>query len=334
VVFRWKQPYVDAGSLHGGQIGGFPALPRHILAAAFESASSSPEPFIARPFWAQEYVGRGPYKLERWEPGAFIEGSSFEGHVLGRARIDRVRVLFMGDPNAVLANILSGEAHVNIDDSIRFQQAAILQREWTPREGGTVILSPAQTRYTHVQLRPEVASPSALLDVRFRQGLAHAIDKKALVDALLDGQGLTADTLIVPQVETFADVERAITKYPYDPRRTEQIFGDLGISKGSDGTYASPADGRILVDIRVLSGAANETEATVMVDSFKRVGLNATLYVFSQAQGQDALARASFSRSHLEQHHQRRLAALGSAPCLGDPVPRDPLARCQLRRLE
>ncbi len=293
VVLRWKRPYTDAGSLQADR-DGLPALPRHILAAPFETAASAPEAFIAHPFWAQEFVGLGPFRLDRWEPATFLEGSAFDGHALGRARIDRIRMLFMGDPNTVLANMLSGEAHVNIDDSIRFQQAVILQREWGPRNGGTVLLNPAQTRYSHVQLRPELVSPRALLDLRFRQGLAHALDKQALVDALLDGQGIVANTFIVPQVENFADIDRAVTKYPYDLRRTEQLFEAAGVTRGADGFYQSPPEGRIVIDIRILSGAANETEATVMADSFKRGGIDSTVYVFPQAQGQDAVARASF----------------------------------------
>jgi peptide/nickel transport system substrate-binding protein len=294
LVLRWKQPFAEAGALQGAYQSGFPPLPRHILARPAESMSAAVDAFVAHPFWAQEYVGLGPFRLDRWEPATFLEGSAFEGHALGRPKIDRIKVLFMGDPNTVLANLLSGEAHVNIDDSIRFQQAAILQREWGPRSGGTVLMSPAQTRYTHVQLRPELVSPRALLDLRFRQGLAHAVDRQALLDALLEGQGIAAHTFVVPQVESFADVERAILKYPYDLRRTEQLFSEIGVTRGADGFYTTPGEGRVVIDIRVLSGAANETEAAVMADSFRRTGIDSTVYVFPQAQGQDAVARASF----------------------------------------
>ena len=52
---------------------------------------------VSAPFLAA-HVGLGPFKLERWEAGAFIEGSAFEGHALGRPRIDRIKILAAEHP--------------------------------------------------------------------------------------------------------------------------------------------------------------------------------------------------------------------------------------------
>jgi len=244
IVFRWKQPFADAGALQAIQQVGFQALPRHILEAPFTTAAQNPDAFAAQPFWAGSYVGLGPFKVDRFEPGAFIEGSAFDGHALGRAKIDRIRLLFMSDANTVLANLLSGEAHVAIDDSIRFQQAVPLQREWSARNGGQVILSPAQFRYTSIQMRPDIVSPRTLLDLRVRRAVSHAIDRQALSDALLEGQGLIADAMIVPQVDYFSDIDRAITRYPYDVRRAEQLMGEAEYARGADGWFTHATEGR------------------------------------------------------------------------------------------
>lgn len=109
VVIRWKQPYPEAVSLDRD----FQALPRHILAAPF--AEMDPIAFASHPFWTTEYVGLGPYRLTGWEPGAHILASAFEGYVLGRPKIERVKVLFISDPQTALANILSGEVHLVAD---------------------------------------------------------------------------------------------------------------------------------------------------------------------------------------------------------------------------
>jgi peptide/nickel transport system substrate-binding protein len=294
IVLRWRQPYAEAGALVAGQQTGFQPLPRHLLERPFATAASNPDAFAALTFWTGDYVGLGPFKVSRYEPGTMIEGAAFDQHALGRARIDRVSVRFMSDANTVLANLLSGDAHIAIDDSMRFQQAVVLQRDWAPRGAGVVILSPAQFRYESVQLRPEVAMPRALLDVRARRALVHAIDRQALSDALLEGQGLIAEAMIVPQVEYFPEVERAITRYPYDLRRTEQLLGELGYTRGSDGVYTHPGEGRFAIEVRVLASAANETEAAVIADSLRRAGMDSSIHVVSQAEAQDGQIRASF----------------------------------------
>jgi peptide/nickel transport system substrate-binding protein len=61
------------------------------------------------PFWTQEYVSAGPYKLDRWEPGAFLEVSAFEGHALGRPKIDKMTLRIIGDENTMLSNVPLGQ---------------------------------------------------------------------------------------------------------------------------------------------------------------------------------------------------------------------------------
>ena len=51
-------------------------------------------------------------RMSRWERGSFLEGTAFEGHALGKPKIDRVQVKFVGDENVVLTNILLALAHM------------------------------------------------------------------------------------------------------------------------------------------------------------------------------------------------------------------------------
>src|SRR5207249_4524634 len=98
---------------------------------------------------------------------------------------DRIRIIVMSDPNAVVANLLAGSAHLVADTTVRFQSGDLLQKEWQSRGGGgSVFFSPAQVRYTQIQFNPDLASPKGILDVRVRRAIAHAVDTKELSDAL------------------------------------------------------------------------------------------------------------------------------------------------------
>src|SRR5439155_17388641 len=84
VTIRWRQPYPDAGGMRME----FQPLPRHLLGDAVET--SDPDAFATLPFWTADYVGVGPYRVSRWEPGATLEAAAFDSHALGRPKIDRI----------------------------------------------------------------------------------------------------------------------------------------------------------------------------------------------------------------------------------------------------
>src|SRR5439155_9902799 len=120
-----------------------------ILEEPFQTLGA--EAFVAHPYWGEAHVGLGPYRVDRWELGAFIEGASFDGHATGPPKIPRIKLVFMADSNTVVANLLSGAVHTSDDRAIRFQQGMVLKNEWVARGVGTVILSPKEVRFTLVQ---------------------------------------------------------------------------------------------------------------------------------------------------------------------------------------
>ena len=288
VLFRWRQPYADAASL---QARDFPPLPRHLLETSFTTQPT--DAFVSLPFWLADYVGLGPFRVTRFEMGSFIEAAAFDGHALGRPRIDSIRFNYYTDANVVLANLLSDNGHVATDSSFDLQQAIVLDREWGGR--GTVLRSPVGVRHANVNVRPEVVTPRALLDVRARRALAHLIDRQALADGLTEGIGTTADTLVLPHTEGFAEVDRVVTKYQYDTRRGEQLLGELGFSKGADGFFASPTEGRFNPEIAVAQGGRNDTEVQIMVDGLRRVGVDSSVRIIPRPQVTEPYVFANFS---------------------------------------
>ena len=59
--------------------------------------------------------------------GAFIEAVPFDRHVLGRAKIGRVKITWNSDGNAILSNLLSGEAHIGLDSAIGLSEGQVLK---------------------------------------------------------------------------------------------------------------------------------------------------------------------------------------------------------------
>jgi peptide/nickel transport system substrate-binding protein len=193
----------------------------------------------------------------------------------------------------VLSNLLAGEIQFATDRTVRFEQAQTLKREWSPNQGGTAILTPAQPRYLAVQHRPDFATPRALTDVRARRALAHAVDRQALNDGLFDGEGAPTETMITPFFQGYQEVDRAITKYPHDPRRVEQLMNEIGYAKGADGTFASGGD-RFALPFLQEAGNQTEREMAILIDTWRRLGIETRPTVMASTQLRDYEIRATF----------------------------------------
>ncbi|MPZ15400.1 MAG: hypothetical protein GEU73_13410 [Chloroflexi bacterium] len=294
LVIRWSAPYAGVSALIDSD---FDPLPRHILETDVARAAADPstaESVMNLPFWTNAYVGAGPYKLDRWAPGAQIEGSAFAGHALGQPKIEHVVVRIISDENTVLSTVLAGEADFTADFTLRFEHALVLKREWESAGRGVVYLKPSSAVTQMVQFRPEYVGHPGLLDVRVRRALAHAIDRQALNEGLFEDQGFVSGGLVPPTAPFFADVDRAIAKYPYDPRRSEQVMAEAGYAKDQDGIFANAAGERFWTDIRVTEGPEFERGQAILVDTWRRAGFDVRPSVLAAAQARDSEARQTF----------------------------------------
>jgi peptide/nickel transport system substrate-binding protein len=285
VVFRWRQTFTEAA---GPLL--FPA-PRHILGAVFEQGD--PDAFASQPYWTTEYVGAGPFRLERWERGGFMEGAAFAGYALGQPKIQRVRITWNNDPTVNLTRLLSNDADLATDGAIAFEQARLLRDQW--KDAGAILLNPTNLRYLQLQSRTDYLSPRVMQDVRARQALVHGIDRSTLAEAMVDDAGMAADTFPPPTVPYFQAVQRAVAKYPYDPRRTEQLLGELGYPRAADGYFASPTDGRVRMELWGVAGGQDELDTTVVHHNVHRSGIDLAivLHPSSLLAGDDRM-RATF----------------------------------------
>ncbi len=291
VIVRWKAPFVSADDASNMGAPTTP-LPRHIGAAY---AQQTPEQFASHPYFgaADGYIGAGPYKLERWESGAFLEGSAFDNYALGRPKISRIKLAIVADKNTALANMLAGEVHMSFDAALFVEQGAVLKQEWTRGSGGSVSLEPDQIRFAAFQLKKDYVSPSELLDVRVRQALAAGIDRQQFIEGLLGGDGYAVDLLTAPYVPFYAAAERAAQKHPYDPSRAAQLLADAALSRMPDGTYRTPSGEPFSFVLMASSGY--DRERSILADMWRRLGVDVKEQAVSVTQDQDRQFRAAFT---------------------------------------
>ncbi|MBM2810670.1 MAG: hypothetical protein HW416_1429 [Chloroflexi bacterium] len=293
VVIRWRRAYPGAGILQIGTTNpGLPPLPRHLLEKSFREGSS--EALMIHPYWTQDFVGLGPYRLERWELGSFIEAAAFDGHALGKPKVDQIKLVFFADANTALASMRAGAVQMATDNALTWQQGLELKQEWAATNAGTLLRTAGAWRSIATQLRPDVANPRAILDLRVRKALMQALDRQAVNEGVWAREGLMTDTFIASTVEYFPMIDAAIMKYPFDLRASERFMNEAGFTKGPEGFFTSSTDGRFTPELKSLAGGDNDTERTIVAHGWRQAGFDVQEAALPAALGQDGQSRAIF----------------------------------------
>jgi peptide/nickel transport system substrate-binding protein len=292
IVIQWTRPYPSAGALQslGPGATGLPPLPKSILGPVHESGA---EALLNSPFWTTGFVGLGPYRLEHWGPGAYLEAAAFDRHALGAPKVARIKILFMGDGNTTLAGMLAGEVQLSADSGMTSQQASELLRHW-PTGAGSMVSQASLWKAAHFQSRPDFVTPASLQDIRVRKALAHAVDRPAINEVVYDGQYLIADSMFPPNSVLGRAVDAAIPKYPLDLRQTAQLMSEAGFTRETDGMYASPSGGRFSAELKASAGADSQTEMAAVASGWRQVGFDFQESATPAALAQDVRARSSF----------------------------------------
>ena len=295
IEVNWKQLYYRAGQPTSGDLA---PLPRHRLEELFNSGDR--QAFNNSTFWgsAEEYIGVGPYRMSKREPGISITLSANPDFFLGKPRIDMVEMTHTADTNAAVARLLAGDIDFAEHRLILVEQAMILQEQWKSTNGGRIFTTPTETVVMGFQQRDVPGHQGALKDRRVRQALTHAIDRDALAGVGMAGFGTTADTNVFREQSIFARADSAVTKYPYDIRRTEQLLNEAGWTKSSDGLFRGTA-GQTL-DIEMNVSDIFQQLAAIVADDWKRAGFDSRFHVITAAERDDRYLRTHFTGTNME----------------------------------
>jgi len=305
LVIRWSGIYPDAAVLLLGDVKfGLVALPRHILEKSFNQGIDA---FQQDLYWTQQFVGAGPYKLDRWELGSYLEGVAFDKHVLGKPKIERIRMQFITDKNTGFANMISGATDVAMD-TITFAGMLQLRQEWAGSQTGTAGFTVASFSALYLQHRPDFVTPRAVLDTRVHRALAQAVDKKTLAETVWAGDLATLDTIFDPRAPYYPAIDRAITKYPYDISASARIMSEAGYTKGPDGSFVSPTEGKLSFNLQSPNYRA---EPPVVAANLRQAGFDVQEQPLSPLEERDPQLRGSFPALYIQASSLAEIQQLG-----------------------
>jgi peptide/nickel transport system substrate-binding protein len=133
-----------------------------------------------------EPIGTGPYRLAGFEPESRALLEAWDGHWRGAPPAPRVEVRFVAGAGERLALLTAGE----VDLIAGLAPRDVARLEETP---GFRVLSRSGLTVEYLQLSPKVAPFD---DVRLRQAIGLALDRRVLVEDVLAGHGRPAAQMV------------------------------------------------------------------------------------------------------------------------------------------
>ena len=267
ITVHWSRPFIEADTLFSP--GFAMPLPKHVLERAFDDKPT----FLSAPYWREEYVGVGPYRLQEWVPGSGMTLQANDRFVLGRPRIDQMEIRFITEINAIVANLLAGS--IDRHQGRGFGVEQLLQiRDQAPDLNilvGAGLLSDPIPMFTQFV----DTDPPIVTNLEFRRALLQSIDRQEMTDTINYSLGPIAHTWLQPDRPEYPAVESGIVKYDYDPRRAAQTVESLGYTRGADGQFRSAAGELLHLELRTTDQRLIQPRSAFSVaDYWKRLGLD------------------------------------------------------------
>lgn len=192
-----------------------PVLPKHIF--------QGKNPFALTSFNKSHPIGTGPYQVTKYVPGQYIRLTRNPTYFGAKPKIKTIIFQIIPQSTTQVSDLLSGSLNfVEINDP---QLLAPLKNNANIR-----LQKVPEQNYYYATLNTSIAPFS---DVRVRQALQYAIDKKGLIQALLKGYGQVATGPIAPLQTYYYDSH--VQQYPYNPGRALKLLKQAGYKKGAGG---------------------------------------------------------------------------------------------------
>lgn len=173
-------------------------------------------------------VGTGPYRFVRWVQGDRVELERNPDYWAEAPSIARATFRFISDPSAAFAAVMAGD----VDVFAGFPAPENLPLfEADPRFQVLVGTTEGETILATNNARPPFN------DIRVRQALAHAIDRQAVIDGAMFGNGTPIGTHFAPHHPAYVDLT---AQSAHDPARARALLAEAGFPDGFTTTLRLP----------------------------------------------------------------------------------------------
>ena len=169
---------------------------------------------------ASHPVGTGPFRFSSWRRGdslTVVRNADYWGEA---PPLDSVTFKFIADPNAAYAALMAGDV-----DAFHYYPApeSFAQFAADPRFKTFVGPTEGETILSLNNRRPP------LNDLRVRRAIAHALDRKAIIDGAMFGYGTPIGSHFPPRNPAYVDLTG---QYAHDVSEAKKLLTEAGYPNG------------------------------------------------------------------------------------------------------
>jgi peptide/nickel transport system substrate-binding protein len=266
---------------------GVPIVPEHVLGAALADGTFTHRWGIDTP--PAELVGTGPYRMRRYVPAQLIEyernPAYWRRDAEGRRLpyLDGRVTLIVPEQNAISLRFLSGQTHYynprpeEIADLQDRAAALGIRVEEIGSDPGNLFV--AFNRNPRRYEREAATDPSAaarlrwFTDKRFLRAMAHAVDKRGMIETIFYGFGTPAVSYISEENAIFHNP--SLRDYEYDLGLAARLLDEAGY-RDRDGDGWREDEAGVRVELALSTNAGNflrERMCAILREDWSQLGI-------------------------------------------------------------
>jgi peptide/nickel transport system substrate-binding protein len=201
----------------------FAPLPKHVW------GNMAAQDLLSAEVSGRAPLGWGAYVIDEWVPGDHISLSKNPNYFRageGLPRFDRLVYRFVGEGEAALEALLSGECDF-VDESglSGLPQQRLLDLQ---EEGELKVIAEPGMAWEHLDFGISSADPARINPLQsnvVRQAVAQCIDRPALAESLFPGKPVPLNTYVLPAHPLY---NTEASSYPYDPQAAAAALDAAG----------------------------------------------------------------------------------------------------------
>jgi len=249
-------------------------LPEHIEGPIYEKAKEAGD-YIKQTAFARAPTTPGlydgPFMVTGYQSGSQIVLEPNPYWPGTKPGFKRIVIKFIENTAALQANLLSGDVDMVAGEGVGLTIDQVLELQKQHADRFDFNFKPSLT-YEHIDLKKE--NP-ILADLRVRQALVYAADRKTLVDKLFQGMQPVAITWVNPLNPNFS---KDAQTYPYDLAKAKALLAEAGWKPGADGICRNDKGERLSLEFSTTAGnRLRELQQQVLQSNWRAACVEVTI---------------------------------------------------------
>lgn len=232
-----------------------PVLPKHI----YDQGPLRANPYNNKP------IGSGPFKFSDYKPGQYLTLTKFKRFFLGEPHLDKITYVIIKDDNAATLAIQRGDIQYIAYPPFRLSEVARLAKNpklVLTHKGYEGVGALIWLEYNMVAKGP-------LQNVKVRQAISYAIDRKFITQKLQFGQTQPIDGPLHPSSPYY---DKSLNHYDLDLDKANKLLDEAGYPRKDGGMRFS-----LRLDYIPTNPDLSQNVAEYMRPQLKKVGINIQL---------------------------------------------------------